>query len=147
METNGKKAYALWNKPIEEDFTEDEIKFLIKYIKEKKFKVKYGFYTKKSSVGKQIALIYDFIPNQPRKTGSENNWEIVTEREMSFREIKEHITFYYRSTYKRFLVFYYKGIEKLIFDDKRLESETPQSFINECHKRGYSNSFQLKFNL
>jgi hypothetical protein len=139
-----KKALLLWNKPIKEDFDEDEFAFLVRYIKRKKYKVKYGFYTKKSLSGKQVALVYDFIPNQPRKTGSENNWEIIHERDITHKEIEEHITFYYRSSYKRFLVFYYKGIEKLILDDKKLNAETPQKFIDECHKRQYSSSFQFK---
>jgi hypothetical protein len=46
--------------------------------------------------------------------------------------------------YKRFLVFYYKNVDKLIFDDMRLNAETPNKFIEQCRKKGYSGTFQLK---
>jgi hypothetical protein len=137
-----KAILELWNKP--EEYSTDEISILKKYIKSKNYKVKYGFYNKESSMGKQVAFIIDTIPNMGRRTGSENNWTIISERNMTSKEIEEYIMHYFRSEYKRFLVFYYKNIDKLIYDDQRLEAETPTDFIEQCRIKGYSGSYQLK---
>ena len=138
------KSYELWKKPIDEDFTKEEISFLKKYIKNQNYKVRYGFYNKVSSLRKQISLVFDLIPFPPRKSGVENNWQIISEREISDLEIMEFILFYFRDCNKRFLVFYYKNIEKLILDDERLGIETPFSFVNLCYEKGYSGDFKMK---
>lgn len=132
----------LWNK--KEDFSFDEFVFLKKYIKNKNFKVSYGFYNKISSKKTQIAIIFDLMPSQMRRTGVENNWEIISIRKMTDKEIEEFINFYFRNSFKRFLVFYYSNVDKLIYDDKRLGTATPESFIEQCRKKGYSGTFQLK---
>ena len=137
-----KKEFNLWNKT--EPYTVDEIKFLKSQIKNKNYVVKYGFYNKESAMKKQIAVIFDLMPNLGRKTGVENNWEIISTRKITDKEIEEFITFYFRNAFKRFLVFYYKNVDKLIFDDMRLNAETPNKFIEQCRKKGYSGTFQLK---
>jgi hypothetical protein len=142
---NNKEYNRLWNKL--DDYTEDEIKFLKTYIKKQNYKVNYGFYNKESSSKKQIAVIFDLIPNQTRKTGVENNWNIISSRQITGKEIEEFITFYFRKSFKRFLVFYYKNIDKLIYDDNKLNAITPDNFINECRRKGYSGSYQLKIEL
>lgn len=139
------RAMKLWNQM--ETYSDDDFNFLKKYIKKKKYKVKYAFYTPISNTGKQIALIFDLIPNQPRKSGVENKWKIISTREMTEKEIEEYIIFYFRETSQRFWVFYYKNIEKLIYDDQKLKAITPEKFIEECHKKGYSGAFQLKIEL
>lgn len=138
------KAYELWNKNPNEDFTDAELVFLRKYISKKKYKVKYGFYNRESSKGKYISLIFDLMPNQNRKTGSENNWTIISEREMTDKELDEFILFYYRASFKRFLVFYYKDLERLLIDDNKLGAETPYEFIKQCEDRGYKGKYQTR---
>jgi len=142
MSATFEKYYDLWNK--KEEYTSDEIGFLEKEIAKKNIKVNYGFYRKESSMKKQIAVIFDLMPNQSRRTGVENNWEILFSRPITEKEIKEYIQHYFRSSFKRFLVFYYKNVDKLIFDDNKLNAETPEKYIEECRKRGYSGSYQLK---
>lgn len=139
--SNSKKYFDLWNKM--EDYTDDEFKFLKKYIKNKNFKVHYGFYRKESSQGKQIALIIDTMANT-RRTAVENNWDIIYTREMTVLEIEEYINFFFRQTMKRFWVYYYKTIDKLIEDDKILGAKTPDNFIEMCRKKGYSGPHQIK---
>lgn len=148
MTENTKKFYALWNKSIEEDFTSDEMIFLKKEIKKKNFKVAYGFYNKVSSQKKQIALIVDKDPFSPRRCAAENNWTYIASREISDLEIQEYILFYFRNSYKRFLVFYYKDIERLIIDDSKLKIITPPVFIKMCQDKGFAGMYQtrLEFN-
>lgn len=136
--TNFEKEYELWNKPNNIDFTEEEISFLKEYIKNQSYRVKYGFYSKKSSQGKQISVIFDLMPKLVRKSGASNNWEILYERELSDLEIMEYILFYFRSSYKRFIVFYYSNVERLVQDEIRLGVDTPLRFISECNRRGYN---------
>lgn len=136
------KFYSLWNKVG--SYTDEEFKFLKQYIKKLNYKVKYGFYNKDSAINKQIAVILDMEPNKNRKTGAENNWEIISYRTMTDKEIEEFINFYFKKSFKRFLVFYYKNVDRLVYDDHRLNAETPDEFINQCKDRGYTGSFQLK---
>jgi hypothetical protein len=145
MNETDKKYLELWNKT--DDFTEKEVVFLKKYIRKRNYKVNYGFYNKVSSKKMQIAVIFDLIPNQIRKTGVENNWEIICSRPITEKEIEEFIRHYFKGSFKRFLVFYYKSIDKLIHDDKKLGATTPEVFIEQCKKKGYSGTFQLKMEL
>jgi hypothetical protein len=96
---------------------------------------------------KQVALIFDLMPKQTRRSGVENIWEIFCSRIITEREIEEFITHYFQKSYKRFLVFYYSNVDKLMHDDKRLNAETPNAFVDECRKRGYSGTFQFKMEL
>lgn len=136
------KFYSLWNK--KEEYTDEEFNFLKKEIKNKKFTVTYGFYNKESSQKKQIALVINTDPFMTRRTGVENNWEYIQTREITNLEIEEYINFHFRASYKRFLVFYYTNVDKLIYDDKKLNAVTPDNFIDQCRKKGYSGTFQLK---
>lgn len=142
---NKQKAFILWDKL--DDYTDQEFSFLKKYFRNEKIVVKYGFYNKESSKGKQIAVIFDLIPSQNRRTGVENNWEIISERIATDLEIEEYINYYFRKSYKRFLVFYYKSIDKLIYDDSKLGVETPNEFKEICQKRNYTGTFQLKLEI
>lgn len=138
------KIYDLWEKDMSEDFTDQERSFLKRYLKKQRYLVKYGFYTKVSLKGKQIAVIFDLEPYKNRKSGSENNWEVICQRQMTDVEIDEYITFYFRPSFKRFLVFYYKDLERLLLDDSKLAVETPYEFIKACEKRGYVGKYQTK---
>lgn len=142
MTAEVQKYYDLWNKA--DSYSDDEFKFLKKYIKRQNYKVNYGFYNKVSSKKMQIAVLFDLIPLQNRRTGVENNWEVISTREITDKEIEEVINHYFRNSYKRFLVFYYTNVDRLIHDDKRLEATTPDKFIEQCRKKGYSGTFQLK---
>lgn len=139
-----KKAYELWNKNPKEDFSDSELAFLKNHLSKKKYKVKYGFYNRKSSKGKYISVIFDLMPLQNRKTGSENNWDVIAEREMTEGELNEFIIFHYRNSFKRFLVFYYKDLEKLLIDDIKLGAKTPYEFIKQCENKGYKGNYQSK---
>jgi hypothetical protein len=63
--------YKLWDN--QENLTEEQIQLVFKELKSKKIKVKYCFYQKESAQNKQLAVVYDLIPNQSRRTGVENN--------------------------------------------------------------------------
>lgn len=141
----GNRVQELWNKS--EEYSDDEVTFLKNYIESKSFKVSYGFYNKVSSKKMQIAVIFDLIPSQMRRTGVENNWEIIYTRKITDKEIQEYITHYFRNTFKRFLVFYYSNVDKLIHDDKVLGATTPEKFIELCREKGYNGTFQLKLEL
>jgi len=136
------KYYFLWNKKT--DYTVEEIEFLKLFIKKKKYTVSYGFYNKVSSQKKQIAVVFDLEPMKIKKGGVENNWEIIHKRPITAKEIEEFINQYFQASFKRFLVFYYNNVDRLIYDDKRLDAETPEKFIDECRRRGYSGTYQLK---
>lgn len=138
--TKNEIYYYLWDK--ESPLKNSEFEWLRRYIKNQNFIVKYGFYNKTSE--RPICLIYDLIPKQMRRTGVENNWTILAERKMSNAEIIEFINFYFKISYKRFLVFYYSNINKLIIDDEKLNIKTPTSFIEECEKKGLRKNLQLK---
>ena len=140
--TNTEREYSLWNKI--EEYTAEEFKFLKKQIKSKNYKVSYGFYNKVSAKKKQIAVVFDTMPFQMRRTGVENNWEIFATRTITDYEIEEYINEYFRNSFKRFLVFYYSNVDRLIHDDEKLMAITPDSFIDQCRKKGYSGTFQLK---
>jgi hypothetical protein len=137
-----KKFNVLWNK--QEEYSLDEFSFLRSFIKNKNIRVSYGFYNKISSKKMQIALIFDLIPFQNRKTGVENNWEIISQRQITDLEIDEFINHYFRKSFKRFLVFYYKDLEKLIIDDRKLGAETPYEFIKLCEIKGYKGKYQTR---
>ena len=136
------KYHNLWNKT--EDYTDEEFNFLKKQIKSKKFTVTYGFYNKESSMKKQIAVIIDQMPFMNRRSGVENYWEYIVTRDMTTLEIEEYINFYFRKSYKRFIVYYYNNVDKLMYDDKKLNAVTPDTFIEQCRGKGYSGTFQLK---
>jgi hypothetical protein len=136
------RYYNLWNKM--EDYTDNEFDFLIKHIKKKKFTVTYGFYNKESKLKKQIAVILDQDPNMNRRTGVENNWETIVKRDITILEIEQFINFYFRRSYKRFIVFYYENVDKLIYDDNKLNAITPSIFIDKCRNKGYTGTYQLK---
>lgn len=140
--SNHKKYIDLWNK--KEEFSEEDLTFLRSYIKNKSFRVSYGFYNKVSSKKMQIALIFDLIPFQNRRTGVENNWEIISTREITNKEIDEFINHYFKKSFKRFLVFYYKDLERLMIDDRKLGAETPYEFIKKCEEKGYHGKYQTK---
>lgn len=147
MNENVKREYDLWNKDINLDFEPEEFIFLKKRIKNKKFTVTYGFYNKVSGQKKQIALIVNTDPFMTRRTGVENNWEYIKTRAMTDLEIEEYINFYFRPSFKRFLVFYYRDIERLIIDDNKLKAVTPSVFIKMCEDKGYAGKYQTRLEL
>lgn len=125
--------FELWKKPKNYQYTKKEEDFLVDYLI-KKIKVKYGIYNGVIANKGRISFIYDSNSNATRKSGLDNYWEIISIREMSKEEALEYITFYFRKQYKRFLVFYYKNIDKLIMEDKKLDAQTPQEFIEKLKK-------------
>lgn len=134
------KAMDLWNKPMGLDFTEDEIEFLMGFLGQKGYRVKYGFYNKISAKGKYLTVLYDSMPNMNRRTGVENNWEFISERAITDAELREYIIFYYRASFKRFLVFYYADIDAVIATDIKLGAITPKDFVKSAERRYRVNS-------
>jgi hypothetical protein len=134
--------YQLWDS--QENLTEEQIQLVFKELKSKKIKVKYCFYQKESAQNKQLAVVYDLIPNQSRRTGVENNWEVISTRLISDSELLDYVKNYFQSSHKRFLVFYYENIDKIIYLDKKFNVNTPESFVDESLKRGYKGNFQIK---
>lgn len=98
---------------------------------------KYGFYKKKSSRNAYIVFIIDLAAHSPRKSGVENNWEIICKRPICDIEFEEFVENYGCDT-RRFKVWHYRDIEHLIEEDWKYELQTPEVFINECKKRGYT---------
>jgi hypothetical protein len=125
-----------------EPFTKDEIKFIKSKVSKHQFIIKYGFYKRESKSGCQIAFIIDSM-NGSRKSGAENNWEIICERELSNDEYIEQIE-NYGCNRRRFQVFYYRDIGYLIHEDLKYNIETPEAFVKECVKRGYNGDYQTK---
>ena len=127
-----KMALRLYDKPLALDFTEEEINFLEGYLTSKNYTVSYGFYKKISLKDKYLVVVIDTMPNNNRKSGAENNWELLKTRPVTAQEIREFIIFNYRTHYKRFLVYYYCDVYKIISEDLKLGAETPKEFIKAC---------------
>lgn len=138
---------SLYSKPIDEDFTDDEIRFLKKHFKKNPFTVKYAFYNKSSTAGKYITYLWDLMPHSPRKSPVENYWQIIETRKPNDNEIMEYILFYFRESHKRFVVWYYQKVEKLVHDDQCLKNVTPEKFVEQCIAKGFWGNYQTKLDL
>ena len=121
--------------------TKKDIAFLKTCFKKNHWKVKYAFYNKNSPKNRYVAFIIDSLPNSPRRSGVENNWEIICERELTNFEYEEQIQ-NWGCNNRRFNVYYYDCIERLQRDDKKYHFETPEKYVKEAKKRGYSMDLQ-----
>lgn len=139
------KVMELYSKPITYKFSDEEIKLIKKYKPKSSFKVIYAFYNKNSYKKRYIVFIIDCIPNSARRSGVENNWEYFCEREISDLEYLEQIQ-NFGCNKRRFIVWNYEKIEELIAGDLLYKVKTPDEFINECKKRGYSGNYQSILN-
>ena len=136
---------SLYSKPISQQFTEEEIRFLKKKLPKYRWLVKYAIYKPKSSRGESVMLIIDQMPNAVRRSGVENKWEVICTRPLSQTEY-DYVIGNYGTLHQRFLVWFFKSIEQLIEDDLPAGINTPQEFIKVCRDRGFSNSYQTSIN-
>ncbi|SFS30523.1 hypothetical protein [Lutibacter maritimus] len=136
----------LWSKPTTYKFSSDEIAFIKKHTSKNSYKVKYALYNKHSSQGKYIAFIIDSNPNATRKSGMENFWTYIAEREITIIEYDELIA-NFGCNNRRFQVWYYKSIDHLILDDLKYSVKTPERFVKVCKEKGYTLGVQLKMEL
>ena len=130
------KLQELFSKPTTYKFNKEELDFIKTKIVREHYLIKYAFYRKVSSKKCYVTFIIDSYHCSPRRSGVENNWEIICTRPISDIEFDEIIE-NFGCNIKRFQVFNYKTIEFLIMEDLKYNIQTPQKFIDECMKRGY----------
>jgi hypothetical protein len=129
--------------PASYQFSKSEIATLKKEIPKKRYKAYYAFYKKDSSKGCQLAFIIDSSPYVMRPSGYLVQYEIFCERELSNIEYQEQIE-NYGTNNRRFTEWIYQNVDQMIYEDAKYYLETPQKYIDECRKRGYSGNFQTK---
>jgi hypothetical protein len=117
--------------------TPDEISFLKKNISRKKFLVKYCIWKQNRINGAYILLIIDKFPNKVRRTAMDNSIEVIETRALTDAEYDEQIENYGCAS-RIYECYDYRDIEWLIHEDTMMGAITPQSFIQECRKRGYT---------
>lgn len=127
----------LFNKPRHLQFTKEEKKIIREHLKKESYVVKYALYNKHSKKGSNIAFIIDSKNNARRRSAAENNWNYISERELTDIEFEEIIS-NYGCNNRRFIVWYYKNIENLILDDLKYNIETPIEFVKSCRNKGYT---------
>ena len=117
--------------------TPEEKSFLKKHISRKKFLVKYCIWKQNRINGAYILLIIDKFPNKVRRTAMDNSIEVIETRALTDAEYDEQIENYGCAS-RIYECYDYRDIEWLIYEDTMMGAITPQSFINECRKRGYT---------
>jgi len=114
-----------------ERFTEKEKAFLKKHYPKSRWLIKYALFRQHSPQGKYVCFIIDTMPNQERKGGIQNLWDIIDTRPICNTEYEELIE-NLGCNNRRYEVWYYKAIEQLIEADKRYDIDTPEIFIKAC---------------
>ena len=142
LETNRDKLNTLWNRPVNQKFTPEEIKFIKKFVPKSSYRVKYAIYKPVSIKDLYIGFFIDSDPNARRRSGILNHWNFLYERELTNIEYHEVIE-NYGSNNRRFLVYHYRHIEHLILEDLKYNVATPAGFVKECKRLGYTGNFQL----
>src|SRR5690606_24162833 len=100
-----------------------------------------ALYKPKSSKGLYIGFVIDSMPFCPRRSGFENHWDFICERELNDIEYQEMLE-NYGSNNRRFRVWMYDVIERLQGDDKKYDIETPAEFVQRCKDKGYTGDVQ-----
>jgi hypothetical protein len=136
---------ALFSRPLEEPFTEQEKEYILNYLKKRKYEhmAYYAIYNKPSSKGKYVTFILDFMANSTRRSSVMNNWTIISKRplcELEYQEMASN----FGTAIQRFKVWYYSSVEQLQQDDLQYGLNTPQLFVDKCKQLGYSKNIQLK---
>lgn len=136
------KIMDLHDKPRSEKFTEEELGIIRDHLGKdrNKYVCKYAFYNKPSSKKLHIAFIIDTMHGS-RRSGIENNWDYHVSRPISDLEFEEVVQ-NFGCNLRRFIVYYYRDVEHIIKEDQLYDVETPQKFIDECKRRGYSGNYQ-----
>jgi hypothetical protein len=126
----------LFSKPIDEQFTDEEITFIKKYVKKSDYKVFYCL-RKKSNRDLYVALIIDSSYNKGRRTLAWNSYDKICSRDLTNGEYQEIIE-NYGSNNRVLKVYYYKSVEYLIKSDSMYNVVTPPEYIEKCKEMGYS---------
>ena len=128
-------------------FTEDETKFLKKKFPKKKFRINYVIWKQERKNGLYLAVFEDRNPGRIRKSAVDRSVEVIASRLPCDKEYDELIGNIGCSS-RIISAYYYENIEQVIEEDKRAYNiDTPQEYINECRKRGYTRAPDLFSNL
>ncbi|MDE3744010.1 hypothetical protein [Maribacter polysaccharolyticus] len=136
----------LYKKPASYKFNAEEIAFIKKHLRKSSFKAKYAIYKPESHKGIYIGFFIDCIPNSVRRSGIENSWDFLYERDITNIEYQELIE-NFGCDNRRFIVYQYRHIEQLVLDDLKYNVKTPDGFIKRCKELGYTGDFQLSLQL
>lgn len=128
-------------------YTTEETAFLKKKYPKKKFLIKYVIWKQHRRNGLYLSVFEDKDPYRIRKSAIDHSVEVIATRLPSDKEYEELIGNFGCSS-RIINAFYYKNIEDVIYEDKAAYNvDTPQEFINECRKRGYTKAPDLFSNI
>lgn len=132
------KLADLSSRPFSEQFTDEEINFILEHSRIKEGLVKYCIWKQHRHNGCYIFFAMDFMPFRVRKSGIDNSLEVVSTRKLTELEKLEQAQNY--GTNSRIIEGYnYRDIENLIDEDLKYDVQTPEKFIKHCKRLGYSN--------
>jgi hypothetical protein len=118
-------------------FTDKEKAFLRKKLPKSKWKIKYCIWKQERRNNRYILFLIDHFPGKIRPPAMDKAIEVIVTREISDLEYEEQIENF--GCCKRvYECWDYLDIEYLIHEDQKYGVKTPQVFINECRKRGYT---------
>jgi hypothetical protein len=118
-------------------FTEKEKAFIKKIYPRNKWLVKYAIWKQHRKNGAYILFAIDSWPGRTRPTAMDNAIEVISTRQLTDIEYEEEIENFGRHN-RVFVCWDYIDVDYLIYQDKRCGAVTPQAFVNECRKRGYT---------
>ena len=133
----------LYAKPVSYKFNDEELSFIKKHNPKSRYKGKYCIYKQHSSRGWYIAFIIDQCPTAVRKTVAWNSFQVISERDLTNLEYTELCKNYGRNN-KAMIVYWYNGVEYLVYEDSLYNIDTPKEFVEKCQELGYSKSYQTK---
>lgn len=145
MALSSLEILELWKKPSSYKFNQEELKSIKEHIRKNSYKAKYAIYKPVSSKDIYIGFFIDSEPYSVRKSGIENNWNFICERDITNIEYQELIA-NFGTNKRRFIVYQYKYIEQLIMDDNKYNIRTPEIFVEKCICLGYTGDVQLSMN-
>ena len=139
------KAFELYGKDRKQQFSPEEKEFLISYIKEKRNEYigKYCIYNKHSYKNAYVQFTIDQNAHASRRSAVENAYTVICTRPLCDIELEEMAENWGTHT-RRFVTWNYRDIESLIEDDLKYDIQTPEKFIAECRKRGYTSGKEIK---
>lgn len=124
-------------------FTQEEMDFLKTKFPKKKFRINYIIWKQERKNGLYLAVFEDRNPGRIRKSAVDRSVEVIASRLPCDREYDELIGNLGCSS-RIISAYNYKTIEDVILEDKReYNVDTPQEYINECRKRGYTRAPDL----
>lgn len=128
-------------------FTEEETAFLKKKFPKKKFRIKYIIWKQHRKNGLYLAVFEDCNPFRIRKSAVDHSVEVIASRLPCDKEYEELIGNLGCNS-RIISAFNYRTIEDVIYEDKKEYGvDTPQEYINECRKRGYTQAPNLFTNI